>query len=403
MNRNGGDLHGLDAGETMRYMRQPSHTARRARRALAQRGIERATSFAVEELEIRCLLSGVSPVTPVSQAAILAAVPSQLQGKFVGNQLELSHARGKKATPTYVIVDKRPALTAHNTLAPFSTIGPTGFTPAQIRHAYAVDSIQYGSVAGDGTGQTIAIIDAYDDPTATSDLQAFDKQFGQPDPPSFSKVYELGGSALPGVDPACKGYDWEVEEALDMEWTHAMAPAASIILVECTAPTDADLITNAVGWARSAPGVSAISMSFGRSEGSSDTGLNSVFTTPTSHGGVTFLASTGDDGAPGGFPAFSPNVVAVGGTHLSTDASGNYLSESGWSAGGGGISNFQTQPAYQKGVVTQSTTQRTIPDVASDADPNTGVSIYDSFDFGTSFPWLTVGGTSVSALHAGPA
>ncbi len=325
-------------------------------------------------------------------------MPSQFTGRFVGSKLELSHVRGKKiAAPSYVILDNRPALDSKNQLAPFSTTGPTGFTPAKMRHAYGVDNIQFGSVTGDGTGQTIAIIDVYDYPTAASDLHSFDQQFGLADPPSFTKVNETGGSTLPGTDPSAKGNDWELEEALDIEWTHAMAPGANIILVEATSPSDLDLLTNAVTWARSAPGVSAVSMSFGRSEGSGDVSLNSLFTTPSGHGGVTFLASTGDTGAPGGFPAFSPNVVAVGGTTLTTDASGNYVSESGWSGSGGGISTYQTQPAYQAGIVTQSTTKRTIPDVSFDADPNSGASVYDTYDFGTSAPWETVGGTSLAS------
>src|SRR5438477_11164615 len=100
-----------------------------------------------------------------------------------------------------------------------------------------------------------------------------------------------------------------------------MAPMASIILVEANSASDSNLITTAVGWARSAPGVSAVSMSFGRSELSGvDTNENATFTTPNGHGGVTFLASTGDSGSPGGFPAYSPNVVAVGGTALNVDS-----------------------------------------------------------------------------------
>ena len=176
-----------------------------------------------------------------------------------------------------------------------------------MRQAYGVNNIMFGSVTGDGTGQTIAIIDAYDDPTATSDLHAFDQYFGLPDPPSFAKVNENGGTTLPGTDPAGPGNDWEIEESLDIEWTHAMAPGANILLVEANrTASDADLITAAVGYARTAPGVSAVSMSFGRSESSSDTTENSTFTTPAGHQGVTFLASTGDSGSPGEFPPFLP-------------------------------------------------------------------------------------------------
>jgi len=136
-------------------------------------------SYIVEDLEQRCLLTttGMSP----SQAAVLAGVPAQLQGKFVGTQLELSHAPSAGvATPTYALLDIRPTLTADDQLAPFSTTGPTGMTAAKMRHAYGVDNIQFGSVTGDGTGQTIAIIDAYDYPTAATDLAGFDAAFGLP-------------------------------------------------------------------------------------------------------------------------------------------------------------------------------------------------------------------------------
>ena len=95
---------------------------------------------------------------------------------------------------------------------------------------------------------------------------------------------------------------------------------------------------------------------------------------------MTFLAASGDSGAPAGYPAISPNVVAVGGTTLQLDSQGNYSSESGWSGSGGGISAYESQPAYQKGVVTQSTTYRTNPDVSYDADPNTGFPVYDSYN-----------------------
>ncbi|MFI5377668.1 MAG: Ig-like domain-containing protein [Tepidisphaerales bacterium] len=312
--------------------------------------------------------------------------------------LEVSHQSiAGLYAPKYVILDRTPAFAADGTLAPFATSGPTGLTPAKVRRAYGIDQIMFGSVTGDGTGQTIAIVDAYDYPTAWADLQAFDLAFGLPNPPSFTRVNQTGGSTMPGTDPAGKGNSWALEAALDIEWSHAMAPGAGIVLVEATTPSDADLIQAAAGYARTIPGVVAVTMSFGRDEDSAVTGLDTCFTTPAGHPGVTFLASTGDNGAPGGYPATSPNVVAVGGTTLTVDASGNYVSESGWSGSGGGISSYENQPTYQKGVVTQSSTRRTIPDVAFDANPSSGVSVCDSYDFGTSTPWTVLGGTSLSS------
>ncbi len=200
-------------------------------------------------------------------------------------------------------------------------------------------------------------------------------------------------TALPGTD-STKG--WEVEESLDVEWAHALAPGANIVLVEANSASDADLFA-AVTTAANLPGVSVVSMSFGGGEFSSESAYDSVFTTPAGHQGVTFVASTGDNGAPGGFPAYSANVLAVGGTTLNADSSGNYVSETAWSGSGGGVSLYESQPSYQHGVVTQSTTNRAIPDVSFDADPNSGVMVYDSFSYGTSTPWVTLGGTSFSA------
>lgn len=281
-------------------------------------------------------------------------------------------------------------------VVPFQSANPSGLTPAQIRHAYGLDQI-----TGDGAGQTIAIIDAYDAPTIQADLKAFDAYwtkngFNLPDPPSFKKVSQTGSAVLlPPPDPSGPG-GWGVETSLDVEWAHVLAPRANILLVEANSPTNANLMTAAVGYARSQPGVVAVSMSFGSGEFGGEKALDSLFTTPAGHTGVTFLASTGDSGAPGGYPAYSPNVVAVGGTTLTLDTSGNYMSESGWSGSGGGISTVETQTLFQKGVVTQNPLKRAIPDVAFDADPASGASVYDSTDFGAKTPWETIGGTSLA-------
>ena len=138
-------------------------------------------------------------------------------------------------------------------------------------------------------------------------------------------------------------------------------------------------------------------MSWGGGEFSSESRYDSYFTTPSGHGGVTFVASSGDSGSPVGYPAISPNVLSVGGTTLNLNSQGGYSSESGWSGSGGGISAYESQPSYQKGVVTQSTIYRTNPDVAYDADPNTGFPVYDSYNNPASSPWGQWGGTSDAA------
>jgi subtilisin-like proprotein convertase family protein len=325
-----------------------------------------------EPLECRTLLSGGPP----------AGLPPGLE------HVELRDNRAH----TNVILQR-------NGLRPNYTSPPgNALTPSQMRQAYGIDQVLFGSIQGDGTGQTIAIIDAYDYPTALSDLQHFDAQFGLPDPPSFKRVAQDGSTNYPGTDPAGAGNPngtWELEEALDIEWAHAIAPAANLILVEANDPTYLNLIQNSVNWARNQAGVSAISMSFGGGEFSGETSLDTYFTTPPGHSGITFLASTGDAGRPGGWPAYSPNVLAIGGTTLHLSGS-SYGSEAGWNGSGGGISTMEPQPSYQNGVVTQNSSFRTTPDVAMDADPNTGVAIYDSYDFGGS-PWVQVGGTSLAA------
>ena len=301
------------------------------------------------------------------------------------NELEMLEVR---AVPTSVVF--HPYIRA----TPFSSPSPAGngYTSTQIRHAYGLGQVAFaGGVAADGTGMTIAIVDAFDDPTVVADLQTFDKAFNLPAPPSFRVVNQTGGSTLPASDQG-----WAGEISIDVQWAHAIAPGANLILVEA----DDAAVTNilaAAKFAGSVPGVEVVSMSLGFSETSDEaTAVDPIFTTPTGHVNETFVAASGDQGAPPSEPAISPNVLAVGGTTLNLDAAGNIQSESGWTGSGGGLSNFETQPAYQKGVVTQSTTVRTNPDVSYDADPNTGFPVVDSFVNGASNPWEQDGGTSIA-------
>ena len=113
------------------------------------------------------------------------------------------------------------------------------------------------------------------------------------------------------------------------------APQANIVVIEANSDFPGDLFT-AVQTAAATSGVSVVSFSDYSAENFFESSTDSDFTTPTGHPGVTFLACTGDQAAPGGYPAFSPNVIAVGGTTLSVDSNGNYLGESAWSDGGGG-------------------------------------------------------------------
>jgi hypothetical protein len=267
--------------------------------------------------------------------------------------------------------------------------GGLGFTPTQIEQAYGINLINFNGTAGTGAGTTIAIVDAYNDPTIANDLKQFDAAFGLTNP-NFSVINENGGTSLPTSDTG-----WSQETSLDVEWAHAIAPGANIVLVEANSASYSDLMT-AVQTAAKQPGVVAVSMSWGGGEFSGETTYDSNFKTPSGHGGVTFIASSGDAGAPVSYPAASPNVLSVGGTTLSLTSTNSILSEAGWSGSGGGISTVESQPSYQKGVVTQSTTRRTNPDVAYDASPNTGFPVYNSYSFPTS-PWQEFGGTSDAA------
>jgi subtilase family serine protease len=259
---------------------------------------------------------------------------------------------------------------------------PTGLVPAQVRHAYGFDQVTFRhrrrNVPGDGRGQTIAIVTAYDAPTIESDLNVFSRKFGLPTidaygKPTLTKVIHRSDP------PADSG--WALEASLDVEWAHAIAPKAHILLVEAASASTTDLL-NAVDYARSQSGVVAVSMSWGGHETPFDVYNDDYLTTPAGHvggygmqGGITFVSASGDNGQPASWPATSTHVVAVGGTTLGVGRKSKYRGESAWSGSGGGVSYYQGTYA---------------PDVAYDADPTTGFSVYDSYSGG----WQTVGGTS---------
>src|SRR5271157_1109460 len=284
-------------------------------------------------------------------------------------------------------------------IVPLAVSGPTGYNPQQIQSAYGINQIKFsgGTVTGNGAGQTIAIVDAYNDPNITSDLATFDTKFGLSAPPSF-KVDNLGASTT--------NAGWALEESLDVEWAHAVAPGANIVLVEAPSASLSYLFS-AVSSASKLPGVSVVSMSWGTTEFWGESAYDSIFTTPAGHAGVTFVDASGDSGAWDGpiYPSVSPNVLAVGGTTL-TAAGGTYGSETGWSGSTGGFSGFDSdgqtyepEPSYQTATlqaVRLSSGTRTTPDVSFNADPNTGVAVYDSVPYSGQSGWFQVGGTSAA-------
>ena len=276
---------------------------------------------------------------------------------------------------------------------------PVGLTPAQVQHAYGFDQIP--ALAGNyntaGAGQTIAVVMAGHDPNITSDLHVFSATFGLPDA-TFVQLNQKGSTTGPwtGVNA-----DWAGEISLDVEWSHAIAPSAKIVLVEANSANLSDLAA-AINTARNYPGVSAVSMSWGLLQGPGMDAYQQYFTTPAGHTPITFVAATLDNGLayPSGlyWPSVSPNVIAVGGTSLTLDSSGNYAGETGWGPSTGGISTYFAQPSYQHGIVSQSTKYRTVPDVSYQADNSTeGFAVYDTVAINRQTGWFNAGGDSAGA------
>lgn len=264
---------------------------------------------------------------------------------------------------------------------------PSGFSPAQIQRAYGLSLLPQ-----QGAGQTIAIVDAYDNPNAEADLGVFSATFGLPSCTTangcFKKIY-AAGSQPPG-DPG-----WGLEIALDIQWAHAAAPQAKILLVEASSASLGALLQAVQVAVQN--GANVISMSWGAGEFSTEAQYDSYFNVPN----VNFTAASGDNGTGIIWPSVSPYVIAVGGTSLQTDSTGNYINESAWAGSGGGLSKFIKMPAYQANFATQYNPNgmRGIPDVSMVADPNTGLSVYDTYGYNG---WLVVGGTSASSpLWAG--
>jgi subtilase family serine protease len=245
-----------------------------------------------------------------------------------------------------------------------------------VRKAYGFDQLP-----NQGAGQTIAIVDAYDDPNIVSDLAAFKATY-KISGCNFSEIFAQG--SRPRTDPG-----WSLEISLDVEWACAIAPGADIILVEAATNSFANLL-GAVDVAVSA-GASAISMSWGGGESPSDVSNDGHFA-PLN---VVFTASSGDSGNGVEYPAASPSVLAVGGTTLRLNGDGSYSSETAWSGSGGGISAYEPRPAWQ--APANPSNNRGVPDVAYDADPASGFSVYDTVRYQGQSGWFKVGGTSAGA------
>ena len=304
-------------------------------------------------------------------------------------------------------------------------------SPAQLRHAYGIDQISFTSpsgktVVGDGTGQTIAIVEEGVDPTLEADLKTFDQHFGIPDPPRFEIVDQYGVTT---ENPQIIG-----EASLDVEWAHAVAPGASIVIYNAAYnPVDGtasfENLIAAMGQASKISGVSVVTLSYGESEdsvaaaGISQQSLDANFTTS----GVTFLAASGDSGIYGDgghrvtadFPGSSANLISVGGTSIVIDTAGDYpVTGSGvevaWGdgtqsgsvgGGGGGVSTVEPEPSWQKSVVPASIDPsgfRALPDVSMDSGSAQEYDVFTSTlgassDSAAAVGWLGDAGTSAAS------
>src|SRR6266581_1421308 len=262
-----------------------------------------------------------------------------------------------------------------------------GLTPTQIRHFYGFDSLACESSNTCGSGQTVAIVDAFNDPNIQNDLNTFDTQFGLPTCTTSNGCFTI---ATPqGAPRTDRG--WALEISLDVEWAHAIAPGAKILLVEAATNSFTNLF-GAVDYASAR--AHQVSMSWGGSESSSEASNDFHFQVS----GVTFFASSGDSGHGLIYPSTSPFVVSVGGTTLTLGSGGNVVSETAWSGSGGGISAFQSEPSYQTNYPIPNTGGlRGNPDVSYDADPNSGVAVFDSLGDQGFKNWIQVGGTSAGS------
>lgn len=256
---------------------------------------------------------------------------------------------------------------------------PSGYSPANLDSAYKLS-------ATGGSGQTVAIVDAMNDPNAASDLAAYRSQWGLPACTAasgcFRQVNENGAtSPLPANDTG-----WAGEESLDVDMVSAICPLCKIILVEASSADNADLY--AAENEAVALGAKFVSNSWGGDEYAGQTTDDATF----NHPGVAITVSSGDDGTGPEYPATSQYVTAVGGTTLTTASNSRGWAESAWSDAGSGCSAYDPKPTWQ--TVTTSCARRAEADVSAVADPNTGVAVYQTYGAGG---WVVYGGTSVSS------
>ena len=269
-----------------------------------------------------------------------------------------------------------------------SSTPPAGaYGPAQLHRGYSLPTTAPNA-------QTIAIVDAYNDPNAESDLATFDSYYGLPACTTangcFRKVNQSGGTSYPQSNSG-----WALEIALDVEAAHAICQNCKILLVEASSNSFTNL-----GAAENEAvrlGATVISNSWGGSEFSGETQTESSY---FNHPGIAITVAAGDNGYGVEFPASSRYVTAVGGTTLALNSDNTYKGESVWSGTGSGCSQYEPKPSWQ---LDTGCSHRTVADVSADADPNTGAAVYDSVAYSGQSGWFQVGGTSLATPLIGAA
>jgi subtilase family serine protease len=283
---------------------------------------------------------------------------------------------------------------------PLHSSGPSAYGPTQFHTAYNLPT----SPPASAPAQTIAIVDAYDDPTVASDLANYNRTYGIPALPNCATPMSPGacfakvnGNGVMGSYPQANG-GWALEIALDVETAHEICQTCKIVLVEASSANGSALDTAEATAANL--GATEISNSWGTgSEYSSEVTENSTY---FNHPNIAVTVASGDSGYNAfGFPAASPDVIAVGGTTLNLGTGNSWRSESGWSGSGSGCSSLMPAQPWQTAVSDWSSTgcgtNRGVADVAADADPNTGAAVYDTTRYQGYSGWFRVGGTSLAS------
>lgn len=257
-----------------------------------------------------------------------------------------------------------------------SVVNPAGYHPADLQQAYGLASV----AASAGAGQTVAIVDAYNDPNAAANLATYRSTFGLPacGAGCFTQVDETGAAKLPANSTA-----WSQEISLDLDMVSAVCPKCKILLVEANSTSFGDLLA-AENYATAH--ATEVTNSWGAPEFSGETSFDSYFKKSVP---ITFAA--GDAGYGVQYPASSPYVTAVGGTTLSRANVARGFTETTWAGTGSGCSAYEPKPVWQKDT---GCARRTVTDVSAVANPSTGVSVYDTYQ---QPGWQQFGGTSVSA------